>query len=84
MIFRFLSLMVIMAFLVAGCPEVSHALLFPGDFVGRGDMSRGGLLLRSAREGRELSYRSVFGAVRHGPRPPKLPPLPRARRESPA
>ena len=33
MIFRFLSLMVIMAFLVAGCPEVSHALLLPGNFV---------------------------------------------------
>jgi hypothetical protein len=31
-IFRFLSLMVIMAFLVAGCPEVSHALFLPGDF----------------------------------------------------
>jgi hypothetical protein len=52
-------------------------LLFPGEFVGRGDMSRGGLLLRCAREGRELSYRSVQGAVRHGPRPPKLPPIPR-------
>jgi len=25
--------MVIMAFLVAGCPEVSHALFLPGDFV---------------------------------------------------
>ena len=25
--------MVIIAFLVAGCPEVSHALLLPGDFV---------------------------------------------------
>jgi hypothetical protein len=32
-IFRFVSLMVIMAFLVAGCPEVSHALFLPGDFV---------------------------------------------------
>ena len=53
-------------------------LLFPPDFVGRGDMSRGGLLLRSAREGRELEYRPVAGAVRHGPRPPKLPRLPRA------
>ncbi len=52
-------------------------LLFPGDFVGRGDMSRGGLMLRCAREGRELEYRSVAGAVRHGSRPPKLPPIPR-------
>jgi hypothetical protein len=50
-------------------------LLFPADFVGRGDMSRGGLLLRRVREGRELEYRPVLGAVRHGPRPPKLPRL---------
>ena len=50
-------------------------LLFPIDFVGRGDMSRGGLLLRSVRAGQELSYVPVKGAVRHGPRPPRLPPL---------
>jgi hypothetical protein len=54
-------------------------LLFPVDFVGRGDMSRGGLLLRSARSGTELPYGPVRGAVRHGPRPPRLPKLPRAR-----
>ena len=53
-------------------------LLFPVDFVGRGDMSRGGLLLRSARAGTELPYGLVRGAVRHGPRPPRLPKLPRA------
>jgi len=50
-------------------------LLFPIDFVGRGDMSRGGLLLRRAREGAELNYAPVTGAVLHGTRPPKLPPL---------
>jgi hypothetical protein len=50
-------------------------LLFPADFVGRGDMSRGGLLLRRAREGMELEYRPVLGAVRRGHRPPKLPRL---------
>ena len=55
-----------------------HRLLFPVDFVGRGDMSRGGLLLRSARAGTELPYGPVRGAVRHGPRPPRLPKLPRA------
>jgi hypothetical protein len=53
-------------------------LLFPREFVGRGDMSRGGLLLRCARAGLELAYVPVLGAVRSGPRPPKLPPLPRA------
>jgi hypothetical protein len=47
-------------------------LLFPLDFVGRGDMSRGGLLLRCVREERELEYAPVIGAVRHGKRPPKL------------
>jgi hypothetical protein len=47
-------------------------LLFPGDFVGRGDMSRGGLLLRAVEAGQELSYLRVFGAERHGKRPPKL------------
>jgi hypothetical protein len=50
-------------------------LLFPSAFVGRGDMSRGGLMLRSVREGAELSYEPVYSAVRHGPRPPKLPRL---------
>src|SRR5438067_2236758 len=48
-------------------------LRFPIDFVGRGDMSRGGLLLRCARGGEELTYVPVQGAVRHGPRPPRLP-----------
>ena len=55
-------------------------LVFPSEFVGRGDMSRGGLLLRSARELEELTYTPVLGAVRRGKRPPKLEPLPRARR----
>ena len=50
-------------------------LVFPSDFVGRGDMSRGGLMLRCAREGRELAYTPVLTAVRRGPRPPKLPRL---------
>ena len=47
-------------------------LLFPETFVGRGDMSRGGVLLRSTRAERELTYVPVAGAVRHGRRPPKL------------
>jgi hypothetical protein len=49
-------------------------LLFPTDFVGRGDMSRGGLLLRRAATGVELSYAPVAGAIRRGTRPPKLGP----------
>lgn len=51
-------------------------LLFPVDFVGRGDMSRGGLLLRAVQAGQELRYAPVAGAVRRGARPPRLPPLP--------
>lgn len=49
-------------------------LRFPADFVGRGDMSRGGLMLRSAADGQELRYISVAGAVLNGKRPPKLEP----------
>ena len=54
-------------------------LLFPAEFVGRGDMSRGGLLLRAARAGHELAYVPVSGALRHGPRPPRLRRLPRSK-----
>lgn len=50
-------------------------LVFPREFVGRGDMSRGGLLLRAARAGVELDYEVVAGAVVHGKRPPRLTPL---------
>jgi hypothetical protein len=47
---------------------------FPAEFVGRGDMSRGGLLLRCAVDQTELAYIPVQGAVRKGKRPPKLEP----------
>jgi hypothetical protein len=51
-------------------------LLYPPSFIGRGDMSRGGLLLRSAREGVELEYAVLDPSERRrGPRPPKLPRL---------
>jgi hypothetical protein len=49
-------------------------LRFPADFVGRGDMSRGGLMLRCAADRTELRYISVAGAVLNGKRPPKLAP----------
>jgi hypothetical protein len=54
-------------------------LLFPIDFVGRGDMSRGGLMLRAAAAREELRYVPIAGAVRHGQRPPKLDPRTRVR-----
>jgi hypothetical protein len=49
-------------------------LRFPADFVGRGDMSRGGLMLRCAADRKELSYLPVAGAIVNGKRPPKLAP----------
>jgi hypothetical protein len=54
-------------------------LVFPSAFVGRGDMSRGGLLLRAAAASEELEYVPVMGAVRHGVRPPKLDPSTRVK-----
>jgi len=53
-------------------------LHYPVAFIGRGDMSRGGLLLRCARAATELEYVVLDPrAQRRGQRPPKLPPLPR-------
>jgi hypothetical protein len=56
-------------------PIFGDRLMFPPDFVGRGDMSRGGLMLRCVTAGYELPYVPLAGAVRHGSRPPKLEPL---------
>lgn len=47
-------------------------LLFPTEFVGRGDMSRGALLLRAVREDLELSYQSATSATRRGVRAPRV------------
>jgi hypothetical protein len=47
-------------------------LVFPVDFVGRGDMSRGGLMLRCVEAGRELDYIPILTAARRGSRPRKL------------
>lgn len=49
-------------------PVFGPRLVFPSDFVGRGDMSRGALLLRAAASGRELPYVPASGAARRGPR----------------
>ena len=56
-------------------PILGDRLRYPIAFVGRGDMSRGGLLLRSAASGEELEYGPLTAGVRpRGPRPPKLDP----------
>jgi hypothetical protein len=60
---------------VAPLSEALHRrLCFPPAFIGRGDMSRGGLLLRSVEAGTELDYVPFSPEiVRRGTRPPKLP-----------
>jgi hypothetical protein len=45
-------------------------LLFPSDFVGKGDMSRGSILLKAAAAGRELAYVPVEGTRRSNARSP--------------
>lgn len=55
-------------------PLFGERLLFPAEFVGRGDMSRGGLMLRATADRRELDYIPVSGAIRRGSRPARLPP----------
>jgi hypothetical protein len=56
-------------------PILGTRLRYPVSFIGRGDMSRGGLLLRSAASGVELEYDALVAGVRpRGPRPPKLDP----------
>src|SRR4029453_2723269 len=49
-------------------------LRFPADFVGRGDMSGGGLRVCWPAGRTELWYRPVAGANVNGKRPPKLAP----------
>jgi hypothetical protein len=56
-------------------PIFCDKLMFPLSFVGRGDMSRGGLLLRCVTSAEELDYVPVAGAIRRGGRPPRLEPI---------
>jgi hypothetical protein len=56
-------------------PIFGQRLRFPQEFIGRGDLSRGGLLLRSVAASRMLTHVPVGGALRHGHRPSKLAPL---------
>jgi hypothetical protein len=48
---------------------LGERLLFPVEFVGLGDMSRGALLLRAAAEGRELNYIRALDLEHRLPRP---------------
>jgi hypothetical protein len=49
-------------------------LRFPRELLGRGDMSRGGLLLRCVESGTELTYEALPDKPLRGARPPKLEP----------
>jgi hypothetical protein len=51
---------------------VGERLRIPADFAGRGDMSRGGLMLRCVDSQTELTYVPLEGAQRHGKRPARL------------
>ena len=53
-------------------PIFGDRLQFPLEFVGRGDLSRGGLLLRSVAANRILTHVPLHGALRRGRRAPKL------------
>ena len=56
-------------------PIFSRHLLFPLHFVGRGDMSRGGLMLRRVAADLELECVPLADAERRGARQPRLEPL---------
>ena len=56
-------------------PIFGENLQFPLEFVGRGDMSRGALLLRSAAANQMLNHVAVGSALLVGKRPPKLFPV---------
>jgi hypothetical protein len=52
-------------------PIFGTRLLFPREFVGHGDMSRGGMLLKRAASAEELTYIPVSDPSRLGSRPTK-------------
>ena len=52
-------------------PIFGSRLLFPMEFIGHGDMARGGMLLQRATSGVELSYVPVSHPTRLGIRPTK-------------
>ena len=58
-------------------PILADRLLFPSEFVGRGDMSRGALLLKCVARNEELNYIPVLGAPRRGQRTDSLRGPPR-------
>ncbi len=64
-------------------PIFGETLQFPLQFVGRGDMSRGGLLLRSAAANRMLDHVPIAGALLRGKRPPRLVSVAKTKKADP-
>ena len=58
-------------------------LLFPEEFLGRGDMSRGALCLRAVRAGAELAYAPVPRERRAAPRRARPPQQPESTPDTP-
>jgi hypothetical protein len=56
-------------------PIFDTRLHFPKEFVGRGDLSRGGLMLRCVTANRLLTHIPVSGTLLRGSRQPKLLPF---------
>jgi len=52
-------------------PIFGARLVFPKEFIGHGDMARGGMLLKRAESGKELTYIAVSNPARLGLRPTK-------------
>ena len=52
-------------------PVFGARLVFPKEFIGHGDMARGGMLLKRAESGKELTYIAVSNPARLGIRPTK-------------
>lgn len=65
-------------------PIFSRRLRVPAEFIGRGDMSRGGLLLRCVRESRELEYIDAgLVSAASAKRPRRIRPIARRLPEPP-
>jgi hypothetical protein len=60
-------------------PIFGDRLRIPSEFVGLGDMSRGGLLLQCVRENRQLNYIDVTSIPILALKPPRVTALARAR-----
>lgn len=64
-------------------PLLGDTLKFPEEFVGRGDLSRGGLMLKCVRENAELQYALLREAKRQGHRAKRIGDMPQSSTPTP-